>query len=533
MHVRPLLVPLTFLLSASAIAATDAPLVDKIAHDAALNRDAIRAAAISADIRLLADDALLGRDTGSDGERVAKRFVAARFAADGIVPVRGDDYFDPVTLRGDTVSSDATLTFGANGERVTDFAAVPDGRSERVDVEAAAVFVGYGVVAPEVHYDDLGDVDLHGKIAVILDGVPDAIPPEQRDLRGANPEKLKLLAARGAAGVLIAYGPEHDKLVPWPKFKSFIQSERLALVEHGEVANSPPGLALRALMQQSTLETIAKAAKVSTESVRRSPSSPSTKPIALGVMHGAWKVATRTLTSANVTGILRGSDPALAGEAVLYTAHVDHLGRGAPVDGDAIYHGAIDNASGVAALLEIAHAFARTKPKRSILFVVTTAEERGLLGAAHFVADPPVPLSSIVCDLNLDEVPGLAPLHDVVALGVERTTMKPVVDAAALSLGLRVSPDPEPEQRYFTRGDNFRFALAGVPALRLEPGDADARGDVENGRRLHREFVAHRYHSPKDQWLATDGFDAMADFARFAYVLGSVVADAPDRPRSR
>jgi Zn-dependent M28 family amino/carboxypeptidase len=164
------------------------------------------------------------------------------------------------------------------------------------------------------------------------------------------------------------------------------------------------------------------------------------------------------------------------------------------------------------------------------LFVATTGEEVGFLGAAHFVAHPPVDRAAIVADLNFDDILGLKPLHDVVALGIEATTLVEPARAAAAALGLSLSPDPEPEQNYLGRGDNKKFSAAGIPALRIEPGDGDEHGDLEAGRRLHKEWLATRYHTPRDEWSAGDDYEAMAGLARFGLVLGALVANAPARP---
>jgi Zn-dependent M28 family amino/carboxypeptidase len=251
----------------------------------------------------------------------------------------------------------------------------------------------------------------------------------------------------------------------------------------------------------------------------------------LGVaIHLQYDAAFEYRESANVVGVVRGRD--LPNEYVVYTAHLDHLslGKNPKLSGDSIFNGAVDNASGVATMIAIATAFARQPARRSIVFVATTGEEAGLLGGYAFVANAPVPRAAIVANLNLDDIPGFHPLHDVVPLGLAMTSLAPLVQATARSLGLAVSPDPEPEQGYFGRGDNFPFAEAGIPALRLHPGAADAHGDLAAGRALHKQFVAKRYHTPADEWSPNDDYQAMADFARFGFELGRAIADVDERP---
>jgi hypothetical protein len=488
----------------------------------------IHASAISADVRFLADDLLEGRGTATRGERIAQQYVAARFAADGLEPGAAGSFFDRVPMRGATSGAGATLSFAGtakSGEVAAgDFVPMLDGRSTRVDVDAPVVFVGFAIVAPG--YDELGDFDLHGKIAVFYGGAPTA-----QSRYGENGAKLQRLAERGAAGAVIVWRDEDEKMASWSRFAYGMRMEKLFWTDGAEVGNSPPGLTMRAAIRKSALSALVAAGGVSPDLLLRDATSAARPPLPLGIrLHGRWTAQLRDTESANVVGLVRGRDPLLAKEYLVYTAHLDHLGLGEAVAGDGIYNGAVDNASGVATLLELAHAFALAPPRRSVLFVATTGEEVGFVGAGRFVAHPPVERAAIVANLNFDDVPGLHPLHDVVALGLERTSLAPLVQQAAAALDLKVSPDPEPEQHYFDRGDNKKFAAVGIPALRIHPGDGDARGDLEEGRRLHQEFLHTRYHTPKDEWRAVDDYEAMAQLARFGFYLGQLVAGTPSRP---
>ena len=504
---------------------------------------AFSAAAISADIRFLADDLLEGRDTGSRGERIAQRYVAARFAASGVRPGAGDGYVLPVRFRAATVvPGSASATFhpaSAPGQELPlgEYVPLSDGRTPHVDVTAPAVFVGYAITAPEYHYDDLAGVDLHGKIAVFYGGSPesdraDFFPRDRRAIAADSTAKLRRLAERGAVGAIRVWRTEDDQRYPWAKLAVALARGELFWLHGDELGNSPDGIVVRGMMSAAQLAHLADAAGVPRTAIERRPDEGARPAVDLGVViHARYDATFAARDSADIVGLVPGRDPALAGEYVVYTAHLDHVGANPALPGDHIFNGAMDNASGVATVLQVAAAFARQPARRSVLVVATTGEEAGLLGGAAFVAAPPVPRAQIVADLNVDDVPGLHPLYDVVPLGLAMTTLGPHARAAAAALGLRVSPDPEPEQGYFGRGDNLPFAQAGIPALRVEPGDGDARGDTTAGRRLHATFIATRYHTPHDEWLPTYDYAAMAELAHYVFDLGTRVANDPARPR--
>jgi hypothetical protein len=497
----------------------------------------ISAKALSADIQFLADDLLEGRGAGSKGEQIAQHYVASRMAAMGIAAGTQAGYSMPVHLRAGTVTAgSAVMTFrGKTGEVPFEaFVPMSDGRTAHVDVEAPAVFVGHGIVAPEYGYDELKDVDLHGKIAIYLVGTPeseraDFFPPDRRALKN---DKLQGLADRGAVGAIAVWRATDEKRLSWAKASVNAAKERVYWLDNGEPGNSPKTAPVRGVMSAAELARLAAAGGVPLTALDRRPDDPAHAAVDLGVtLHLRWDATFEDRESANVVGMVQGRDR--ANELVVYTTHLDHLGVNAKLTGDQIFNGAIDNASGVATLLQVAHAFASAPARRSILFVVTTGEESGLLGASAFLAHPPLPRDAIVANINIDEVPGLHPLHDVVALGLAMTDLEPQLRAAAAAGHLAVSPDPEPEQGYYGRGDNLRFALAGIPALRIEPGDLDAHGDLAAGQRAHHEWIATHYHTPKDEWSAADDFGAMADFARFAFRLGTEIANTPARPKLR
>ncbi|MGE5186183.1 MAG: M28 family peptidase, partial [Acidobacteriota bacterium] len=481
-----------------------AALVVLAACRAAAPGDGITASALSADIRAIADDRTEGRGTATPGERLAQQYVANRLAADGVAPAAAGSYFQPVHLvLTRAVQASATLA------PFTTFVALADGHGAHLDVDAPAVFVGFGISAPEYEHDDLAGVDLHGKIAVVYAGVPASLP---LIAQARYADKNAHLASLGAVGTVFVWRDEDEKKAVWSKVAA-ASAERIYVATPGGPLGSPAGL--RALIPIAELRRLAPADALAHP------------PVELGRIHGVWDTTTEVRDSANVVGVVRGRDPALAGKYVVYTAHLDHLGTNPALPRDPIFNGAIDNGSGVATMLQVARAFARKPAARSALFVATTGEERGLVGAAAFVASPPVPEQAMIADLNIDEVPALLPLRDVVALGIDGSPLAGDVRAAAAARGLAVSPDPEPEQTYFLRGDNVRFAQAGIPALRIEPGELDAAGGLDAGRRAHAAWVRERYHTPKDEWRPDLDFDAMAAFARFAFELGQQIGNAP------
>jgi Zn-dependent M28 family amino/carboxypeptidase len=278
---------------------------------------------------------------------------------------------------------------------------------------------------------------------------------------------------------------------------------------------------VRAGVHESAEELMAKAARA--EGTSRD----------LGIHVRAKTVASLRDTSAeNVVGVLRGAGGAQADEHVLYTAHLDHLGIGAARGGDAVYNGAVDNASGCAVVLDVARALASlpSRPRRSFLFLFVTGEEKGLLGSDYFAESPTVPLRSIVADLNVDGVLPEWTLHDVEGIGMEHSTLRGDVEDAARAVGLEASPDPDPKRLFFIRSDQFSFVKRGIPSVFVIPGTKDERGERASNRSKLEDWMAKHYHRPSDEWRASSRWDEVARFARFELLLGLSVATRDARP---
>jgi Zn-dependent M28 family amino/carboxypeptidase len=539
--------PVLFLVLAASACATANP-KNPILEKAAPGLNSIRGEALSARIRFLSDDLLEGRFTGSRGHAIAERYVASEMQALGLEPAgSGGAYLQPVPLRAamkDPQRTALSIAGGGPEEALVnerDFVLASDLRTPEVDVAAPLVFVGYGVVAPEYKYDDLAGADLKGKIAVIFSAAPlsdreDFFPPIAHAVLADVRAKIRRLAERGAVGMITVFRPEDEERLPWARVASSSRLEQMSWIKDGEPGASPAGVPLRGSLHWKAFEKILARAGVEggLALLEQKAKANALKPFNIAAtLHGRLTTNFRSLTSGNVAGILRGSDPKLRDEYVVYSAHLDHLGIGAPIDGDSLYNGALDNASGVASVLEVARAFVALpeRPARSILFLTVTGEERGLLGSEYFARNPTVPASSIVADINIDMIVPLHPLLDVFGLGAEYSTLLEPMRQAAAALRLAVSPDPQPKQMSFIRSDQYSFVKQGVPAIFIRPGDLDAAGAYEPNIGLRKKWTATRYHSPKDKWDPTYNYEAMAQIARADFLTGLSVANRVERPR--
>jgi hypothetical protein len=501
---------------------------------------AISGAALSAHVRFLADDLLEGRGTGTRGHAAAARYVASQFERIGLQPGNGKSWFQPVPLRGFKVDLDhSTLTFHGKKGKATLLpnatAFVMSNARGAAEVEAPVVFAGYAIANGA--YDDAGAV--RGKIAFVLDGAP---PPgvagitttSEAAVRSSSSAKVQLLAARGALAVIFIRSPEDDKRVNWVATLEHFDDHETMTWRDGDKLGTPTLPAV--IVQRETFDKLLGFAgrTETSEALFADGKAGKLRPFALPLTaHLKITQAVRDFSSENVVALLRGSDAALADEYVVYTAHLDHLGIGRSVGGDRIYNGADDDAAGVAALLELGRAFAAlpTPPSRSILFVAVTGEEMGLRGSDYFVHRPPVPIASIVADINLDAPVGYWDPHDLVPLGAEHSTLQASVAAACAALDFKVSPDPEPEQVYFIRSDQFSFVKRGVPSIFPGAGLLDDAGGRANNARIDAAMHAKRYHQPADQWDPARNYEFAAKEVRVDFLIGLAVANERERPR--
>lgn len=494
--------------------------------------------AIRAHVEFLADDLLEGRRAGTRGYDLAAAYVATQFRLYGLEP-GGDDggylqHFD--LLEATAVENDASLVLEHDGRQTRfavreDFLPWEDPLAAETHVEAPLAFAGYGISAPELEFDDLGSVDLEGKVAVVLTGAPASFPDSQRAYYSSSKLKYTRLKQAGAVGVITVATRVDNERVPWerrleyadfpgmiwkgPDGRTSADSRRMAAGATLRTTSAAP------LFEGSghTLDEVLDAADAG---VPMSFDLPGTIEIRASSREG-------TARSSNVLGILPGSDPQLKDEYVILTAHLDHIGVGEPVDGDAIYNGAWDNATGVGILLEIARVMSKSpRPRRSVIFAAVGAEEFGLLGSDYFAEYPTVPLDAIVANINMDMPYSAVPTKDFVGFGAEHTSLGPLARAAATAEGYTLSADPIPEEVIFVRSDQFSFVLRGIPAIYLDGGYTPEDPTVD-AQALTKAFFAEHYHRPSDDTSQAIPYETLAGLARINLRVLRGVADGDGR----
>jgi Zn-dependent M28 family amino/carboxypeptidase len=497
--------------------------------------------AIRAHVSFLADDALEGRMTGTRGYDIAARYVASAFGQLGLKPGGTDgSWFQSVPLvESVSLLPAARLTLRpASGEPIElavsrDF--LPEASLVEAEVAASApvVFVGFGVSAPDQGHDDLAGVDLTGKVALVFGGAPAKFPPAIRAHYSSRQTKNEALVARGAVGVISLQTPEEQKRTPWARLVQQSWRSRMGWVgADGRVNGAWPELKIRASINPEraalffagaprTLDEAYAAAEAGTPQAFELPL----------VVEQTRRSVIQQRTSDNVIGILEGSDPALAGEFVAISAHLDHVGKGAPIGGDAIYNGAFDNAVGIGIMLESARLLAAMpqRPRRSVLFVAVTAEEAGLQGSDFFVQNPTVPRGAIVANINMDMPVALAPLADVTAFGAEHSSLGAVAERAAKAEGVGLAPDEKPEEVFFVRSDQYSFVRAGIPALYIDQG-MNSTDPAQDQKARYEAFLKDKYHQPGDDLTLPIHWPSLGMLARLNTRIIADVADAQARP---
>ncbi len=500
---------------------------------------AASAARIEADVRFLADDLLEGREAGTRGYDLAALYVAAQYRSIGLEPA-GDDgtYLQRVPLlRGVREREGARFAIVRDGRTTeyafeTEFLPLVNYSTGAAEVTAPMVFVGQGVRAPELQHDDLAGVDVRGKIAVVLDNAPASFPADQRAFHASTREKLSELERLGAVGVIFLDDPVNEGKRPWAlDAPNWRLAGMRRLDAQGRPVDDFPGLRVRVSSNVKLADAIFAGSPHTATEVFAMLEKGQLRAFDLaGTATLASRAQLERVESRNVVARLPGRDPALSGEHVVFTAHLDHLGVGAPHQGDAIYNGAQDNALGVATMLEAARllAAAAEPPKRSMLFIALTAEEKGLLGALHFTAQPTVPRESIVANVNMDMPVLLTETSDVIPIGIEHSSLDALARRAVTEAGLTLTPDPQPEEVVFVRSDQYAFVRAGVPAIYLI-GGVKPLGGGDGVQRL-TDFLGHHYHLPSDDLAQPISWTAAARLARLNYRIGLAIGDAAERP---
>lgn len=497
---------------------------------------------LSEHIRVLASDAFEGRGPGTPGEEKSVAYIEAQYKALGLAPA-GDQggWTQAVPLRRFETPGPIHTAFIANGVR-HDLAELDDIvvhtllPVDHVAIASAPlVFIGYGVAAPERGWDDFKGYDLKGKIAVVLINDPDfeAQPGEDAfgkfggkamTYYGRWTYKYEEAARRGALGVLIVHETA-PAAYGWATVRNSNSNAQFDIVRDRPGDLHP---LVEGWIQRATAETLFKAAGLDFEALKVKARSAGFHPVELtGTSFAAdYQVVLSAVVSHNVVGKIRGS--ARPGEAVLYGAHWDHLGVGVPdARGDRIYNGAMDNASGVAGLLELARRFAHApRPQRSVYFIAFTAEEKGLLGSEYYGLHPVAPLATTAALLNLDGLNLMGPARDLETQGDGGSTLEAALAAELARQGRRFTPDQHLELGHFFRADHFSLAKVGVPAVTLQGGLDLVKGGIAAGEAARADYVAHRYHQPADEWRADWDLSGAAQDLEAYYALGRRLADS-------
>ena len=484
-------------------------------------------------VKVLADDGMEGRETGSPGLRKAEAYVVGELTKAGLQPAGTDGFYQPVKLIQREIdekgSSAALIRDGKAEPLVLGEDAFFNTRADLADgeVKGPLVFVGYGLKIPEKSFDDLAGLDLHGKIVVLFSGSPAEIPGPLASHYQTPGERWKALRAAGAIGAINIPDPASMD-IPWSRMSlnRAHPSMDLADPEFNETAGLNTSLTFNPASAEKLFagsgHTFAELAALGKER-KPLPRFPLTASLQA---HASLK---RTaVESANVIARLPGSDPALKNEVVVLSAHIDHVGVGEPINGDRIYNGAMDNGSGSALLLDVAASLAASheKPKRTILFTFVTAEEKGLLGSKYFAARPTVDPKSIVANLNVDMFLPIVPLKLLRVQGIAESDLGDRVTAIAQSLGVKAMADPQPQRNGFIRSDQYSFIRHGVPALAMSVGFE--LGSPEE--KVFKDWLTNRYHAPSDDLAQPVDLAAAALFEEIARQLLLDVANGSVRP---
>ena len=501
----------------------------------------IRPEGIRAQMGFLADDLLEGRGTGTRGYQLAATYVRSQFEEMGLKPA-GDNgtYFQNIRFRKIELQRNlSSMKVKVDGSKKTltmdvDFLMRGDPNSQDSTADAPLVFAGYGVTAPDFNYDDYANVDVKGKIVLIFYGAPPRFPSAPGAHYSNGDVKLANAAAHGAIGVISIWGGKQEQRISFASLVRFFQPPSLRWLDSRGMPNdAQPSIKATAWVSTQVASAFFANSGHSWDGVQQAALDSKSQSFPLKASATIHAVSKHSdLTSPNIAGILPGSDPELSKEYVVFSAHADHIGIDRPVNGDAIYNGAFDNASGTAALLEIARAFSSLEksPRRSILFLVVTGEEAGLLGSEYYAEYPTVPMSRIIANVNIDGISLLYDFKDVVALGSEHSTIGPIVDRVAQHMGVEVSPDPLPEEVFFIRSDQYSFVKKGVPSVFLSDGFKAVDPKID-GKKMSDAWEATRYHMPTDDMNQPINFDAGAKCTRINLAVGYELAQADARPR--
>jgi hypothetical protein len=484
-------------------------------------------------VEALANDAMEGRNTGSPAHKRAAEYVAAQFKKSGLEPAGVGGYIQPVAFKTRRiVEAQSSLALVRNGKAEPLTLGQDANINVRVDpapsVDAPLVFAGYGLNIPERGIDDFAGLNLKGTVVVYVSATPKSLPGPLQAHFGSGAERWKMYRAAGAIGTISIANPKSMD-VPWARSTLARLQPAMSLADLS--LDEAPGQQLSLTMNPAHADKLlAGSGHTFAEILALVDAGKQVPSFALPArLKATARVERAEVESQNVAGILRGSDPKRRDEYVVVSAHLDHLGVGGAVNGDTIYNGAMDNASGIAAILEVAAALRESgaKPARSILFVAVTGEEKGLLGSQYFGAHPTVPRASLVANVNTDMFLPLFPLKTLMVLGLDESDLGQDIRATAKAVGVSVQADPEPQRNRFVRSDQYNFIRLGIPALAMKVGYEPNTPEAATAAR----WTAERYHAPSDDLNQPLDRSAAGKYVEIVRDLAVRVANRTDRPK--
>jgi len=513
----------------SAWAAPDPAVELGLPAEAVAAMGSIDAERIRAHVKFLADDLLEGRGTGTRGGDIAANYIAAQFALYGLKPAGDDgsylqkvDFTGVLTQPGSSFSLQPSHGAPLDLKLGDDYVTNNQTQTDSVDIDAPVVFVGYGIEAPEYRWNDFKGVDVKGKVVLVIVNEPPSTDPkffkaEAMTYYGRWTYKFEEAARKGAVGALIIHRTDLASY-PWQVVRSSWSNEQV-YTSH----DRDPKLQAASWIQLEVARQLFAAAGLKLDDMMQEAGTRKFKARELPMRLKAHVVSKiREFESYNVLGLLPGSSEGPKTQAVVYSAHYDHLGLDPTLSGDNIYNGAVDNGTGCGILLELAHAFAALGAKlpHPVLFASVTAEEKGLLGSNYLGKHLPIPAEQIALDLNFDAVPPIGTPESVNVTGAERTTFFPVVERTSKAFGFDIQPDPEPGAGHYYRSDHFSLARAGVPGFSVNTALKFAGHPPEWGKAQRDEYTAKHYHQPSDEYRADMDFASNAALAKFGFALG-------------
>ena len=502
--------------------------------------DTISQEGLSAHLNYLADDSLEGREAGQPGYDLAATYVSEQFAEMGLEPGGHDGWYQQVPLATYLLDPDSpAMVVHRDGVDATleykeQFAMRGDVVRSENFVRAEVVYVGFGVDAPDFAYSDYEGVDVEGKIVALFDNAPSTLPADYRAYYASTRVKGQEAVDRGAIGVVSLRSQRSVESFPWDRVKQVVgKKPDMAWVDlSGAASGYFPELEGSVYMSVDAATEMMAGTPISFADARAATESDTPASVPLGIeVSLARKTEHSSIESPNVIGIVRGTDAELADEYVVFSAHLDHTGIGEPIEGstDKIFNGAYDNAMGVALMLEAARAIAAAQPRRSVMFIGLTAEEKGLLGSDYFAHYPTVPSDSMVANVNLDMPLFLFPVAELVGFGAEHSSLQAPMSAAAAAEGFVLAPDPMPEENFFVRSDQYSFVKKGIPASYLDVTLRSSDPEID-GKAVVKDHLKNHYHKPSDDLSRPVDWGSAVRFARANARIGLAIANDDDRP---